>query len=424
MSDDSIPPVELPFANDTGASQPAATGASPAEPFSLDDVEEDDLFGSGDEAQVPAVSSAAAVVRPKPPRGEGDELFTEDIDDADLFGSEVGDDDLHVDEKELFGDDDDSHDITSPGSTPRPGSSAKPGTPRIGGGARGQPSTPASLGHASGEPVPGTPSEMYSEMDEREIFGDISDDEGMGADKAVDVVLLRRTLPETKRPITSMRLPNILAVEKSAFNPNCIPAWMIEGYKEGTNTQEKEVVKLMTPENVIRWRFRRNADGGMVHDDIGRPLYEANSRIVEWEDGSKTLFVGGEAYNYSEVADKVALFEENTADVSVCHGMIRSRTIITPRALDSEAHESLKKAQYRKYEPVRRSLLQTTDEQAAAKELLELQEGQNRRLEKSKKRAVADEERGMTAAFLEDEPEAGDGPSVLDLKNAAKKPRI
>lgn len=44
--------------------------------------------------------------------------------------------------------------------------------------------------------------------------------------------------------------------------------------------------------------------------------YESNSRIVEWEDGTKTLFVGAEAFDITEIDDRIVLFEENSQELS------------------------------------------------------------------------------------------------------------
>ena len=356
----SLPPVQLPLLSDCGgatldssASQVAASWAEPSQ-------EEEDLFASeGEETGAPGQQ-----VSGQPPREE------DDFDEKDLFGS---DDDVDV--KELFGSEDEG-----PGSSVHWIQSAQ----------------------------------ESSELDEREIFGDMSEIEEKKA-KVEDVILRRRPAPSHDRTFKSLRLPNVLSVEKSAFNRNNITQSMLEGYKEFKNTQDQNVVKLLNPENCVRWRFKKGSDGQNQTDDDGRPQYESNARIVEWEDGTRTLYVGQESFNVSEIEEQVVLFEQNSRNIHVCHGNVRKQLVVTPRNLQSASHESLKKSQFRKYQPQRRSLLLSVDESTQSKELYE-----------QKQRRIVEPGPGeITAAFLEeDQPEAALGPSVLDIKKAAKRQRF
>lgn len=311
----------------------------------------------------------------------------DDLDEKELFGSE--DEGPEIDEKALFGSDEEE-----------PGEPAAPAAP----------AAPPAPGSVPDQVAPSEP----SELDEKEIFGDVSDDE---PEKAEDVVLRRRPAPSDDREFLSLRLPNVLSVEKSAFKADSIPQSLLEGYKEFKNTRDMQVVKLLNPENCLRWRFKKGPDGQNLTDEDGRPLYESNSRIVEWEDGTRTLFVGREVFNMSEIQDKIVLFEENSQDISVCHGIVGKRLVATPRSLASATHESLKKSQFRKYEPLRRSLLLSQEEQAETKQLYELEMEQKRRQEQKQKRATDPGRAEITAAFLEeDQPEVVAGPSVLDVK--------
>jgi len=378
--------VQLPFAGsqpDARASQPDAAAEDDA--LADDGLSEADLFGSDDEGEqstpvpsVPAGRSPGSASRalqplPAPARGQSpgeDELFgDEDPDEKELFGSD--DEGPDIDEKELFGSDDEQADLA-----PEPGDeAAKPPSEQL------------------------APSEA-SELDEREIFGDVSDDE---PEKIEDVILRRRPAPSDDRVFVSLRLPNVLSVEKSAFKADAIPQSALEGYKEFMNTRNMQVVKLLNPENCIRWRFKKGPDGQNLTDEDGRPQYESNSRIVEWEDGSRTLFVGSEVFNMSEIEDNVILFEENSQDVHVCHGISKKRLVATPRNLKSATHEALKRSQFRKYEPLRRSLLLSQEDQAESRQLYELEMEQKKRQEQKKKRVAESGHAEITAAFLEED---------------------
>ncbi|CAE8653251.1 unnamed protein product, partial [Polarella glacialis] len=121
---------------------------------------------------------------------------------------------------------------------------------------------------------------------------------------------------------------------------------------------------------------------------------------------SRTLFVGGEAFNISEIGDRLG-FE----------------LVATPRSLNSSTHEMLKRSQYRKYEPVRRSLLMAIDEGVSAER--QLQDIANEDKKRKEKKKATDMSSGgmatMSGAFLEDEEDGGEGPSVAGLKKQFKQ---
>merc|ERR1719221_2261151 len=91
------------------------------------------------------------------------------------------------------------------------------------------------------------------------------------------------------------------------------------------------------------------------------------------EDGSKTLFVGKEAFNILEIDAQLYLYEENSQDVHVCHGYVKQRFVPTPVSLESTTHAMLKKSQYKTFEPNRRSILMSQGEQEANRAIQELQ---------------------------------------------------
>lgn len=392
-----VPAPVLPMP-DTQPETPASASAPAPEAESSPLFGDDEAPNAPEAAQPPDLQAAPLPVEASAPAGEDDELpdeedlFGEDEeipDEADLFGDvgDAGEEDL-LDEEALFGEE--------------PAADAE---------------GPAAVEQ---DVLSGAISEL-SDMDEKDIFGEMSEEEPL--EKIEDVILRRRPAPSGDRPFMSLRLPNVLSVEKSAFNPRNISQALLEGYREVTTMQGNTVARLVTPENCIRWRFKKGPDGQNLTDEDGRPQYESNSRVVEWEDGSKTLHVGAEVYNLSDIPDRVLLFEENSQDVQVCHGLVKHRLIATPRNLNSDTHERLKQAQYKKLEPSRRTMLISPQEQLESKQLLELQMGQKKAQMKRKRGAEPGAGAEITAAFLEDDQPAGQGPSVRDIKNEVKKMR-
>merc|ERR1712203_444980 len=249
----------------------------------------------------------------------------------------------------------------------------------------------------------------------------------MGEDRGErEVDVRRRPAPNDDRTFKSLRLPNVLSVEKTPFDATNIQQSLLEGYKEYNSTQDKQVVKLLNPENTVRWRFRKNAEGRNLMDEDGRPQYESNARLVEWEDGSMHFYIGAECFNVSEIEDKAHIFEENSQDIHVCHGKVAGRLVVTPRSLQSMTHAELKRTQFRKANPVRRSLLLQPDSDNAEQQFYQLEMEHKKRSEKQQQlKRSAETGQDLTAAFLEDDEPGKDeaGPSVLDVKRQFKSAR-
>jgi len=382
--------------------------------------DEDDLFGSPTGTPIPpqaVVSNAAGSIpsspahsiTASPPRGKHEDIDDGgDFDEKDLFGDDEdeemderalfgsGDEADEIDEKELFGDDGSataiSHQRTQEERTTEKSERSE---------------------HATSEGEP-------SEMDERDIFGDLSDEE---ESKTSQADILKRPMAGSDREFVSLRLPNILSIEKTSFSRDTVTQQAVNGYIETKNTKDMNVVKLLNPENCIRWRFKKGSDGQILTDNDGRPQYESNTRIIEWEDGSKTMHIGSESMPLSAIYDHVVLFEENSADIHVCHGNIETRLIATPKSLGSRTHNLLRNAQYKKVTPAYRTLLVSTQEMADSKEMQELEMEQRKRQAAKQKRAAEPADASITAAFLEDVPGV-DSPSMLELKAQFKKRRV
>merc|ERR1719456_1638776 len=108
-------------------------------------------------------------------------------------------------------------------------------------------------------------------------------------------------MPTAGRNFAALKIPNILTIDKKPFNPLKFSEDVRNGYKQMTNTQAKQTFRLLNSENVIRWRFKKNEEGHILTSDDGRPQYESNSRVVEWEDGSRTLYVGSETFDLNDI---------------------------------------------------------------------------------------------------------------------------
>lgn len=81
------------------------------------------------------------------------------------------------------------------------------------------------------------------------------------------------------------KMPNILRLVPTAYTKASIE-------QEMDNPSDETLYR-----NYVRWRYKRNdADGRVLVDPkTGRPLRESNTKLVQWEDGTLTMFVGKEA---------------------------------------------------------------------------------------------------------------------------------
>ena len=164
------------------------------------------------------------------------------------------------------------------------------------------------------------------------------------------------TVLESSRPSKDIslhmtKLPNLVAIQPAAFDEN--------SYLE---KEEEEQYKGYV-HNMIRWRYKRDAQGQPVRDEKGNLVRESNTRLIQWSDGSYTLHIGKEALDIQTVDSSSKGFaglngymylsqkatftgetqEENAAGGTVleCMGAVTSRLIAKPSSLQSEAHKSL-----------------------------------------------------------------------------------
>ncbi|CAK4070163.1 unnamed protein product [Aphanomyces euteiches] len=131
------------------------------------------------------------------------------------------------------------------------------------------------------------------------------------------------------------RPPNVLRFVPDAFTSESIK-------KEKEETGDEGIYR-----NYVRWRYKLDGNGRiMVDPKSGLPVRESNSRIVKWDDGSYTMFVGGEALTLTQqrVANSFVFVNEQSTDETVleCHGRVQSKLTIRPISTQSSSHQSLK----------------------------------------------------------------------------------
>jgi RNA polymerase-associated protein LEO1 len=172
------------------------------------------------------------------------------------------------------------------------------------------------------------------------------------------------TVLETDRPepgisLHMAKLPNVVAIQPTAFDE--------ADYDE----KEEEEQYMGYMHNMVRWRYKRDENGGLVRDGDGSLVRESNTKLVKWSDGSFTMHIGKESFGIENVntstsdgfaglngylyKSQKATFRNNEKDekegeeesqqnggtVLECIGPIASRFVTKPSSLQSEAHKSL-----------------------------------------------------------------------------------
>jgi RNA polymerase-associated protein LEO1 len=167
-----------------------------------------------------------------------------------------------------------------------------------------------------------------------------------------NATVLEADLPKPGVSLHMTKLPNLVAIQPTAFDP--------ADYDE---KDEEEQYKGYV-HNMIRWRYKRDDNGNVVRDANNKLVRESNSKLVKWSDGSFTLHIGSEAFDIQTVdsssngfpglngfvyLSQMATFktdeeegeEQNGGTVLECVGKVASRLVAKPSSLQSEAHKSL-----------------------------------------------------------------------------------
>jgi len=170
-----------------------------------------------------------------------------------------------------------------------------------------------------------------------------------------NVTVLQATRPDEGTSLHMTKLPNVVAIQPTAFDE--------VDYDE---KEEEEQYKGYM-HNMVRWRYKKDGNGALVRDEEGSLVRESNTKLVKWSDGSFTLHIGKEAFDiqnvdssasdgfaglngYVYLSQNATFKNENEDDdedmqnggtVLECIGPVASRLVAKPSSLQSESHKSL-----------------------------------------------------------------------------------
>ncbi|GMF64829.1 unnamed protein product [Phytophthora lilii] len=189
-----------------------------------------------------------------------------------------------------------------------------------------------------------------------DLFGDEAGDRAAsgGADGDNNGYSDKMWLPKTpKAPKTAKyftsKMPNILRLVTEPYTKESIRAEM-------ENPSDETLYR-----NYVRWRYKRDSATGrvMLDENTGLPLRESNAKLVQWEDGTFSMFVGKEALTLSrqKLANSFLFVNEMASDsphfqdsddvvpgqesVLECHARLKEKFTIRPMTTASKSHKSL-----------------------------------------------------------------------------------
>lgn len=245
------------------------------------------------------------------------------------------------------------------------------------------------------------------------------------------MTVLESTRPPKDTTLHITKLPNLVGIQPEPFD--------VDTYSP--ELEEKEYNGYV--HNMIRWRYKKDANGNYLRDGAGKLLRESNARLVTWDDGSITMHLGNEVlavdtidsskegypglngYLYLSQKATVPVDDDPDAEhepggtVLECMGPVTSKLIPRPSSLQSEAHKALTVAVRQK--TVKRARIAEYVTQEDPEKMKEEKIRQKTDLDKAQARKSSSRGHntyrrpGMNRRYMEEE-EHYDSVNIRDLK--------
>lgn len=243
---------------------------------------------------------------------------------------------------------------------------------------------------------------------------------GAGGSGAANEVWIPKTprAPSTAKYFIT-KMPNILRLVPSPYTKEAIE-------EEMKNPSDETLYR-----NYVRWRYARDEEGRVKLDPkTGRPQREANTKLVQWEDGTLTMFVGKESLHLTrqKLANSFLFVNEVSSDrpefadheeedemppgqetVLECHGRLDDKFTIRPTTTASKSHKSLTmsmRAKHNKGVQKVKQYISELDGDREQEQRVKIEDEKLRLQNRKKARQSFEDDRGrasrMDAHFLED----------------------
>ncbi|KDR80568.1 hypothetical protein GALMADRAFT_240881 [Galerina marginata CBS 339.88] len=119
------------------------------------------------------------------------------------------------------------------------------------------------------------------------------------------------------------RVPNYVKVDTKPFHPDTyIGPEHDEEEFQGDSGREKTMTIKLKVENMIRWRWTKDANG--------QDKRESNARVIRWSDGSLSLRLGKELFDINQSIDTSAAVPRQTLGGAISQSQSQSQTPLPP----------------------------------------------------------------------------------------------
>lgn len=208
-----------------------------------------------------------------------------------------------------------------------------------------------------------------------------------------------------------VKLPNFLSIGTHEYDP----LYYEDEIEDDENKDYEGRVKLkLRVENTIRWR--------KTTDDEGNDQFESNARIVEWSDGTMSLYLGSEIFDVDvkPISESSHLFVRMGVRQGLqCQALFNTKLSIRPNSTESFTHRKLTLSLADRSQKTQKIRLLNNPGHDPEARLDELSKKEDDKLKASMRRETKQrriQERsqsgGPSAAYLEDYDEEDDDGSI------------
>lgn len=217
------------------------------------------------------------------------------------------------------------------------------------------------------------------------------------------------------RKMFYVRLPNFLSIETREYDPESYEDELADQELFDNEGRPKPKLKV---ENTIRWRRVQNEDGEEEN--------QSNARIVEWSDGTSSLYLGSEIFELNEKEIK-----KESSHLYVRQGLrqglqglaiFKNKLSIRPHSTESKTHRKLTLSladRSQKTQKIRMLNNPGHDPEVRLNELIKQEDDKFkaslRRETKQRRIQERSQQRGPNASYLEPDYEQEDEDGAVSL---------
>lgn len=222
------------------------------------------------------------------------------------------------------------------------------------------------------------------------------------------------TCPNLGSKLFYVKLPNFLSIDTREYDPLYYEDEIDED--EQLDNEGRARMKLKV-ENTIRWR--------KVKDDEGNEVHESNAKVIEWSDGSMSLYLGSEVFDVNEksIGECSHLFiRQGLRQGLQGQAVFNSKLSIRPNSTESFTHRKLTLSLADRSQKTQKIKILNNPRQDPEARLNELSKKEDDKMKatlrrETKQRRIQErsQTRGPNASYLENEYDEEDEDGAISL---------